>query len=173
MQPAGVITLCERFGTKMEVQDERPKGFCLGFWTLGSTARLVMHECEVVRSSAVARGRSSAHTANTDKNLYTNSAAPKGTNGVSTNGVTASSMLFDTGTFWVLPLTYFHLPKSARAYRFLQSVETHYFCSGPISVDPVCPQPRAPSRDRKRCLGVVGRCAGRVAGPRSASAPEA
>ena len=38
-----------------------------GFWTLGSTARLVMHECAVVRNSAVAQGRSSAHTANTDK----------------------------------------------------------------------------------------------------------
>ena len=28
----------------------------------------------------------------------------KGTNGVSTNGVTANFMLFDRGTFWVLPL---------------------------------------------------------------------
>ena len=39
----------------------------LAFWTLGSTARLVMHECAVVRNSAVAQGRSSADTANTDK----------------------------------------------------------------------------------------------------------
>ena len=37
---------------------------------------------------------------------------------------------FLTGTFWVLPLTYFYIPKSARAYLFPQSVETHYFCSG-------------------------------------------
>ena len=29
----------------------------------------------------------------------------KGTNGVSTNGVTANFMLFDRGTFWVLRLT--------------------------------------------------------------------
>ncbi len=42
----------------------------------------------------------------------------KGTNGVSTNGVTANFMFFDRGTFWVLPLTYFYLPKSARAYLF-------------------------------------------------------
>ena len=35
----------------------------------------------------------------------------KGANGVSTNGVTANSMLFDRGTFWVFPLTYFYLPK--------------------------------------------------------------
>ena len=54
------------------------------------------------------------------------------------------SCFLDRGTFWVLPLTYFHLPKSARAYLFPQSVEIHYFCSGPISVDPVSLQPRSP-----------------------------
>ena len=43
----------------------------------------------------------------------------------------------------VLPLTYFHLPKSARAYLFPQSVKIHYFCSGPIGADPTCPQPTA------------------------------
>ena len=42
----------------------------------------------------------------------------KGTTGVSTNGVAASFMFFDTGTFWVLPLTYFYVPKSARVYFF-------------------------------------------------------
>ena len=56
-------------------------------------------------------------------------------------GVTASFMFFDRGTFWVSPLYYFYLPKSARAYLFLQSVNIHYFCSGPISVDPTGPQP--------------------------------
>ena len=39
----------------------------------------------------------------------------KGQNGVSTNGVTANSMFFDGGTFWVSPLTYFYIPKNARA----------------------------------------------------------
>ena len=58
----------------------------------------------------------------------------KGTNGVSTTGVTTIFIFFETGTLWVLPLTYFDLPKSARAYLFPQSVNTHYFCSGPISV---------------------------------------
>ena len=29
----------------------------------------------------------------------------------------------------------------AGAYLFPQSVKLHYFCSGPISVDPICPQP--------------------------------
>ena len=48
---------------------------------------------------------------------------------------------FDRGTFWVLPLTYLYSAKRARAYLFPQSVEIRYFCSGPVSVDPVCPQP--------------------------------
>ena len=67
-------------------------------------------------------------------------------NWVSTNGVTANFMSFDRGTFWQLPLTYFYLPKSARAYLFPQSVKVYYFCSGPISVDPICQQPNAATR---------------------------
>ena len=65
----------------------------------------------------------------------------KGTILVSTTGVTANFMFmfFESGTFWVFPLTYFYLPKSARAYLFPRSVKIHYFCSGPISVDPICP----------------------------------
>ena len=47
---------------------------------------------------------------------------------------------FLTGTFWVLPLTYLYILKSARAYLFPQTVKIHYFCSGPMSVDPMCPQ---------------------------------
>ena len=50
-------------------------------------------------------------------------------------------MFFDRGTFWVLPLTYFYLPNSARAYLCPQYVKIHYFCSGPVSVDPIRPQP--------------------------------
>ena len=54
-----------------------------------------------------------------------------------------SFVVFDRGTFRVLPLTYFYLPKSARAYLFPKSVkQKHYFCSRPINVDPICPQPR-------------------------------
>ena len=59
---------------------------------------------------------------------------------VSTNGVTANVMFFDRGTFGVLPLTYFYLPKSTKAYLFHQSVKMNYFCSGPIRVDPICLQ---------------------------------
>ena len=44
----------------------------------------------------------------------------KGTDGVGTNGVSANLICFDRGTFWVLPLTYLCLPKSARAYLFPQ-----------------------------------------------------
>ena len=65
----------------------------------------------------------------------------EGTNGVSTGGVTASFDVFDGGTFWVLALTYFCLPKSARVYLFPQSDTINYFCSGLINVDPICPQP--------------------------------
>ena len=64
----------------------------------------------------------------------------KGTNGVSTNGVTAKFMFFDRD-FWGTPVDLLYLPKSARAYIFPQSVRIHYFCSGPSSVDPICPQP--------------------------------
>ena len=66
-----------------------------------------------------------------------------------TNGVTANFMFsfLHRGTFWVLPLAYFYIPKSARAYLFPQSVKIHYFCSGPISVDPICPQPTDTSSD--------------------------
>ena len=42
----------------------------------------------------------------------------KGTNGVGTNGVTANVVFFDRGTFGVLPLAYFYLPKSAGAHLF-------------------------------------------------------
>ena len=59
--------------------------------------------------------------------------------------------LFDTATFWVLPLIYVYLPKIARAYLFPQSVEMRYFCSGPISVHPgCCPQPTQASHPGRR-----------------------
>ena len=67
--------------------------------------------------------------------------ARKGTTGVSTNGVTANFIFLGRGTFWVLPLTYFYLPNRARAYLFPRSVKIRYFCSGPITADPICPQP--------------------------------
>ena len=50
----------------------------------------------------------------------------KGTNGINTNGVTADFMFFDRD------LTYFHLPKSARAYLFPQSVKIVAFAAAPL-----------------------------------------
>ena len=72
----------------------------------------------------------------------------KGTNGVSTNEATANFISFGRWAFWVLPLTYFYLPKSGRAYLFPQTCQKSLLLqrSGPISVDPICPQPRLAGR---------------------------
>ena len=71
----------------------------------------------------------------------------KGTNGVSTNGSLQMLCFFvDRDMFWVRPLTCLYLPKRTRAYLFPRSVNTYYFCSGPISVDPICLQPSIGSR---------------------------
>ena len=61
-------------------------------------------------------------------------ATRKGTNGFSTNVAKTIFMFFDRGTLWVLPLTYFYLPKSARAYLFPQSLKTHY--AAPLVLTP-------------------------------------
>ena len=55
------------------------------------------------------------------------------------------------GLFWVLPLTYFYLPKSARAHLFPQSVKIHEIRSDPISADPSCPFPTRASDLRRGC----------------------
>ena len=57
-------------------------------------------------------------------------------------GITANLFCWGRGTVGLLPLTYFYLPKSDGAYLFIQSDEINYFCSGPVSVDRICPQPR-------------------------------
>ena len=56
----------------------------------------------------------------------------KGTNGVNTNGVTAIFMFFDRGTFWVPPLTYFYIPKIARAYFFPNLSKFITFAAAPL-----------------------------------------
>ena len=55
-----------------------------------------------------------------------------GTNGVSTNEVTAYFMFFDRGTFWVLPLTCFYLPKRAQAYFFPNRSTIITFAAAPL-----------------------------------------
>ena len=58
----------------------------------------------------------------------------RGTDGVSTNGVTANLMFFDRGTFWVLPLIYCYLPTSASAYLFprICQISLIYFAAAPL-----------------------------------------
>ena len=74
-------------------------------------------------------------------------------------------MFFDRGTFLVLPLTYFYLPKSARAYLFPQSFKMNYFCcSGPISVDPICPQPKGAAAADEAVQAYVEEALARVIG---------
>ena len=54
----------------------------------------------------------------------------------------------DRGTFWVLLLACFYLPKSARAYYFPQSLSKPItFLQRAIRVDPICPQPKV-ARER-------------------------
>ena len=66
--------------------------------------------------------------------------ARKGTNGVSTNRVMTKKHVFGRGTFWVLICQ--NLSTSTNlAYLFPKPVRIHYFCSDPLSVDPICPQP--------------------------------
>ena len=65
--------------------------------------RILVREAEPLRKTLVEN--------NVRRALYV---IRKGTDGVSTNGVIANFVFFDRGTFWVLPLTYFCLPRSAR-----------------------------------------------------------
>ena len=50
--------------------------------------------------------------------------------------------VFDRGTFWV-PIYQNMFMIIICAYLFPQSVKIPYFCSDPISVEPICPQPRS------------------------------
>ena len=69
-----------------------------------------------------------------------------GTNGVSTNGVTANFMLFLTEGLFGHPVNLLLSPQKCQGIPlFPQSVKVRYLCSGPISVDPICPQPSAAS----------------------------
>ena len=66
-----------------------------------------------------------------------------GTNGVSTNGFTADFMCFGKGTFWVLPLTYFYLPKSARAHLFPPNLSNLITSAvAPLVLTQIRPQPK-------------------------------
>ena len=58
----------------------------------------------------------------------------KGTNGFSTNGVTANLFLFEGGTFWVLPLTYFCLPQKVPGCTFFPNLSKFItFAAAPLA----------------------------------------
>ena len=80
----------------------------------------------------------------------------KGTSGVNTSGVTASFMLFDGGTFWVLPLSYFYLPKSARAYFFPNLSKFITFAAAPLVLSPFVRNRLAPSPIRDTRASAAG-----------------
>ena len=62
----------------------------------------------------------------------------KGTNGVSTNGVTANFMFFLTGTFRVLPLPYFYIPKSVPGRTFFPNPSKFItFAAAPLVLTPL------------------------------------
>ena len=62
----------------------------------------------------------------------------KGTSVVSNDGVTANKhVFFDRGTFWVLPLSYFYTPRSARARLFPQPDNKNItFAAAPFVLTP-------------------------------------
>ena len=64
--------------------------------------------------------------------------------------VTVNFIFLDKGSFWAPPLTYFYLPKGP-GHTFFPYLSRfiNYFCSGPISGDPMRPQPKhAPTSAR-------------------------
>ena len=93
---------------------------------------LVCPTCRVARVTAARRHAPSQQVNNR-----------KGTNGISTNGVIVVVCQRDfLGTF----VNHFYIQRSARVYLFPQSDKMYYYCSGPISVDPICPEPRTAQR---------------------------
>ena len=65
----------------------------------------------------------------------------KGTNGVSTYGVTANVVFFDWG-FLGTPVNLLLSSQKSQGLPFSPICPIHIFCSSPISVDTVRPQPR-------------------------------
>ena len=65
---------------------------------------------------------------------------------------------FDRGTFWVLPLTYFYLPQSSRAYLFSNLSKFITFAAAPLVLTPFVRNQRSPT-----ACGPGGRtCPGRT-----------
>ena len=82
--------------------------------------------------------------------------ARKGERRVSANWVTANFMNFDKGTFLGTPVDLLLSSQKWQGELFPQPVKIHYFCSGPISVDPNLPATEAdalPGGRRQRLRG--------------------
>ena len=70
------------------------------------------------------------------------------------NGVTANFSFSDTGTFWVLPLTCFYLPKSARAYVCLPNLSKFItFAAAPLVLTSFVRNQFCPFEEPKKPLG--------------------
>ena len=77
----------------------------------------------------------------------------KGTGGVSTMwGHCEFSCLLDRD-FLGTPVNLLLSSQSARAHLFIQSVKFFYICLGPISADPICPQPNDQARASDEDIG--------------------
>ena len=88
----------------------------------------------------------------------------KGQTGSALMGSLQHFMFFDRGTFWVLLLTYFYLPKSARAYIFPQPVKIITFAAAPLVLTPFVPNQSAKSANEARMggAGLTARTENRV-----------
>ena len=75
----------------------------------------------------------------------------KGQIGFRTNGVTANFVFLTEGLLGYSRQPTFYLPRSASPYLFSPICQKYYFCSGPISADPICPQPSVAIRARPCC----------------------
>ena len=81
----------------------------------------------------------------------------KGTNGVCTNGVTATFMFLTD--FLGTPVNLLLYSQKCQGVFVTPICQIHYFCIGHISVDPICPQPRKTAQDqpgRKANSGISG-----------------
>ena len=68
----------------------------------------------LANSSSSSSRRRRRRSSSSRRRRRRSSSSPKGANGVSINVVTACFMFVDRVFFWVLPLTYDYLPKSAK-----------------------------------------------------------
>ena len=59
-------------------------------------------------------------------------------------------MFFDRGSFWVLPLTYFYLPRKCQGVLFPQSIKIITFAAAPLVLSPFVRNQDARGRQGKQ-----------------------